>query len=39
LHSVYGTCTLSSRVSFKNIGLLLLGHCLVFVALLGFFYG
>ena len=38
LHAVYGTCTLSSRVRFKNIGLLLLGHCLMFAVLLGFLY-
>jgi hypothetical protein len=39
LHAVYGTCTLSSRVRFKNIGLLLLGQCFMFAILLGIFYG
>lgn len=35
LHAVYGTYRLSTRVRFKNLGLLLLGHSIVFVLILG----
>jgi hypothetical protein len=38
LHAVYGTCTLTSRVRFKKIGLLLLAQSLVFVIVLGSLY-
>ncbi len=34
IHAVYGTLTLSARVSFKRLGLILLGHSVVFSFLL-----
>jgi len=36
VHSLYGTVKLSSRVRFKNLGFILLGHALLFGVLLSF---